>query len=674
MSSSIRKRNPIGYQHMTKRTFANLSDTTIDAPLKLNGTSDQIEIGLIGLAPTQTIDVDTPSQPRKVRLVDAGADSEFVTTEGDQKLNGEKEITDLKIANLTTAHANLTDTKEQIRLGPVAGPRIKLSALAPAANRDVKFDDPGTDTSVITAHGNQSIPGTKTCDRLIITPQTSDPGLEIKGSSAISPFVQFSHTTDTGVTYIAMPVPTTEPGIASGYLLETHGLNPAPHVLHTGGGQSVAGITSLNHARMPTLELFAVGGNKVTHTITNPASDRTILWPDPGTNTGVMYTAGGQTVGGTTTMNALVATTLSVTNSLTLPTTTTGPLNMTGNIVTDGALLDQSRSGSGVLVESRVRNTSNTANSTAIVRVSTAGGSAGDAMFRAGIEGVQDWTWGCDNSDGDAFVMARGTTLGTNNTFKITTSDVWTFVQPTVDHTVSTSGGTVLHRIANTSNTASSNAELELQVGGTSGEDPFIHFSISGSTDWATGTDNSDSDKFKISQANHIGTNDAFTLTTTRYHSFPGQPRFEAYKSSNSTNATGDGTVVTLVYDTESHDNLGNYNNSTGTFTAPVAGFYQFNGTIGFGALGAGHTTGVADFVVNIGGTPVVHNIMENNSAATRSAGSNKLVLSWAKGILLAANDTVNVRVAIFSSTKTVTILGSSVRETHLSGYLVSAT
>jgi hypothetical protein len=53
-------------------------------------------------------------------------------------------------------------------------------------------------------------------------------------------------------------------------------------------------------------------------------------------------------------------------------------------------------------------------------------------------------------------------------------------------------------------------------------------------------------------------------------------PGFSATKSANTTNVTGIGTVYTVICDTETYDTLGNYNNATGTFTAPIDGKYEF--------------------------------------------------------------------------------------------------
>lgn len=53
-------------------------------------------------------------------------------------------------------------------------------------------------------------------------------------------------------------------------------------------------------------------------------------------------------------------------------------------------------------------------------------------------------------------------------------------------------------------------------------------------------------------------------------------PSFSAVLSTSSNNRTGNGTVYTLVCDTETYDVMSNYNNGTGTFTAPFTGKYQF--------------------------------------------------------------------------------------------------
>jgi len=69
-----------------------------------------------------------------------------------------------------------------------------------------------------------------------------------------------------------------------------------------------------------------------------------------------------------------------------------------------------------------VSNSSNTASSQAKVQCTVAGTSAGDAYDQYTVTGTTDWTLGLDNSDSDAFVVAQGTALGTNNCIRIATT------------------------------------------------------------------------------------------------------------------------------------------------------------------------------------------------------------------------------------------------------------
>jgi hypothetical protein len=79
-----------------------------------------------------------------------------------------------------------------------------------------------------------------------------------------------------------------------------------------------------------------------------------------------------------------------------------------------------------------------------------------------------------------------------------------------------TAGTQVNYTVSHTDTAnAASHAAVEIVTGGASGGDPFIHFDVTGGTDWAAGVDNSDSDKFKISSNATLGTNDRVTITST---------------------------------------------------------------------------------------------------------------------------------------------------------------
>lgn len=76
-------------------------------------------------------------------------------------------------------------------------------------------------------------------------------------------------------------------------------------------------------------------------------------------------------------------------------------------------------------------------------------------------------------------------------------------------------GSTLLLDVSNSDNTnGASNARFDAIVGGASGGDPYLHFLVTGVTDWSIGIDNSDSDKLKISKNATLGTNDYLTITT----------------------------------------------------------------------------------------------------------------------------------------------------------------
>ncbi len=85
----------------------------------------------------------------------------------------------------------------------------------------------------------------------------------------------------------------------------------------------------------------------------------------------------------------------------------------------------------------------------------------------------------------------------------------------------SESGANSLISMTNTSNTANSGAEVDLVVAGTSAGDPFLTFAVSGAAFIALGIDNSDSDKFKISNSLALGSSDALAITTAGVVEFP---------------------------------------------------------------------------------------------------------------------------------------------------------
>lgn len=191
-------------------------------------------------------------------------------------------------------------------------------------------------------------------------------------------------------------------------------------------------------------------------------------------------------------------------------------LSVAGNIAA-------TKSASGTNVDLKAENTSNTANSSARLIASVAGTSAADPVTIYDIAGIGDWITGIDNSDGDKFKLSFGAALGTNDALTVDSSLNATFggsvtAATTIDAggnvtaTKSASGANVDLKASNSSNTASSSARLIASVAGGSAADPVTLYDVAGATNWVTGIDNSDSDKFKISASAALGTNDRLTI------------------------------------------------------------------------------------------------------------------------------------------------------------------
>lgn len=194
-------------------------------------------------------------------------------------------------------------------------------------------------------------------------------------------------------------------------------------------------------------------------------------------------------------------------------------LSVAGNV-------SASASSPGGTVQLVAQNTSNTANSAARALITVAGSSAADPYVLYDISGVTDWIEGVDNSDSDKFKISASAALGTNDALTIDSSLNATFggsvtAATTIDAggnitaTKSASGANVDVKATNGSNTASSNARLVASVAGASAADPVTLYDVNGVTNWISGIDNSDGDKFKIASSAALGTSDRLTIDSS---------------------------------------------------------------------------------------------------------------------------------------------------------------
>jgi hypothetical protein len=144
-----------------------------------------------------------------------------------------------------------------------------------------------------------------------------------------------------------------------------------------------------------------------------------------------------------------------------------------------------------------------------------------------------------------------------------------------------------------------------------------------------------------------------------------GQPAFMAFVTTTINNVTGDGTVYTIIFDTESYDNGNDFNLGTSVFTAPVTGKYSFNLTV---AVTGGTTiTAISARIVTTANT-------FNQTGSLKPAGTTDAVCSVNITCPMTAGDTATFAVASNDTGKTDDILGLSggLVRTWCTGILVS--
>lgn len=149
----------------------------------------------------------------------------------------------------------------------------------------------------------------------------------------------------------------------------------------------------------------------------------------------------------------------------------------------------------------------------------------------------------------------------------------------------------------------------------------------------------------------------------------PYQPAFLAYNSADDADVTGDGTEVTVEFDTEVFDRGGDYDNSTDTFTAPVTGLYSFGGSVFIQGVGSGHR-----LVLELITSNRDYRLWEVDADAIDiGGGGTDITLNWSVPLAdMSASDTAFVRLTVSSGSKTIDIQGEAGASTFFAGHLVA--
>jgi hypothetical protein len=233
--------------------------------------------------------------------------------------------------------------------------------------------------------------------------------------------------------------------------------------------------------------------------------------------------------------------------------------------------------------------------------------------------------------------------------------------------TSSTAGATRTFTVSNTDNTnASSTALIVASTGGASAGDAVYRASTT-ATNWSWGVDNSASDAFVVAQGTALGTNNVMSVATAGQINYPLQPGFFAYNSATVSNVTGDGTDYTIIFDTELYDVGSNYNNATGTFTAPVTGKYLFTMVLSLTSIAGTHTSAVC-FIAT---TTNQYRMFAVNPTAVAITGGN-LSFSGSVIVPLTAGQQANCHITVGTTGKTVGVFGNANGNTSFSAQLLA--
>lgn len=353
-----------------------------------------------------------------------------------------------------------------------------------------------------------------------------------------------------------------------------------------------------------------------------------------------------------------------------LTVTTTGVLSLYGQTIAMGG------SYAGVPVGLQAGNLDATnAASNCICELYTQPAGGDPFVYLLVQSGGGGYSFGVDNSDSDKLKITTGTSPSAGTelltittagaatipaTLKVGSGTIGTTLDLNIAHNLS--GGYVGQEIINNSNTAGSYAMIGL-ITGPAAADPLITYNISSTQSWTHGIDNSDSDKFKLSASNALGTTDVMVSTTAGETTWPLQPAFLATQTA-AQGPLAVNAATTFTVNNEIFDQNSDYNSGTYTFTAPITGRYMLSAQVRL--VGADTASTYYNIYIATSNRNYYYTFMLGSLTADPS------YLSWPLSVLadMDAGDTAYFAIAIPNAGASQAVVDTSQVVTWFSGYL----
>lgn len=127
------------------------------------------------------------------------------------------------------------------------------------------------------------------------------------------------------------------------------------------------------------------------------------------------------------------------------------------------------------------------------------------------------------------------------------------------------------------------------------------------------------------------------------------------YSNVGITNATGDGTVFQILFDTKRFQNGTDVSYNAGQFTINTTGLYLLSWAIGINNMNSSHTQAEAFLETSIGGGPYIF----ANPFDDEDTAFNQVTYTGTAAFYLTAAQGFNLKIKVAQSSKTVNIVGN---------------